>query len=182
MRRSDAGGNTLMALDEQDRLRLDYERTYDNYKLLADIRFKLLGLVPVASVVSASFLQGPDVGPRLWLAVPGLLATVGVVLYELRNSQLYDATIHRLKELEALLGMVPCTESADRGGLFNERPVRQRLFGIVTFWHDRALGIVYGASISAWVGVLVKPKWISMLTFLVVFFEFMRLERRRRRT
>jgi hypothetical protein len=33
-----------------------------------------------------------------------LFATLGVVRYELRNTQLYDATMQRLRSLEAQLG------------------------------------------------------------------------------
>lgn len=78
-----------------------------------------------------------------------------IALYELRNSQPHDATIRRLKDLEVRLGMVSCAEGTERGGLLNERPrVRQRLFGIMSMWHDRAIAMVYGASVSAWVWAL----------------------------
>jgi hypothetical protein len=170
-----------MPLVDKDTLRLDYERTYDNYKWLADVRFKLLAAVPTVSVVASAFLTQNETDLRRWLALPGLLATIGIALYELRNSQHYDATIHRLKELEKRLEMVQCTDEADAGGLFNERPrQRQRLFGLLTFWHDRALGFAYGASVASWVFVLSdKRVWATVASFFAVVLEFSRLEKLR---
>lgn len=186
-----------MPLDSQDRLRLDYERTFDHYKWLADVRFKLLALVPSVTVIASAVLgkepaastvpvKEPPLNVQL-IACFGLVATIGVVFYELRNSQFYDALIHRLKELEKDLAFASYTENGG-GGQFTDRPRRrQRFFGMFELWHDRALGLVYGASIGLWV-LLILPQKLegirvagAVLAALLVLFEFARLERDRHR-
>ena len=106
-------------------------------------------------------------------------------MYDLRNSQFHDATIHRAKELEKALTLSQLSDKGPAGGLMNERPRdRYRLVG-VEVWHDRALFVVYAASAAglAAVGVLgilaelsVPSAWrllgataVALLVFVVVF-------------
>jgi hypothetical protein len=81
----------------------DYEKTIEIFKLLADIRFKLLAFVPTI-VGAAIALIGDNKTPGVMIGVGilGLSATIGVLLYELRNSELYNQAIHRAKYLEGL--------------------------------------------------------------------------------
>jgi hypothetical protein len=88
-------------------LREDYGRTLDVFKMLVDIRFRLLALVPAVSGVAVGLLGKADPqGAGVAVAVLGLIATAGIIVYEIRNSQLHDAAVHRLKFLEALLAGV----------------------------------------------------------------------------
>jgi hypothetical protein len=79
----------------------------------------------------------------------GLVATAGVLLYEVRNTQVYDYALRRAKDLEARLGLV--SRAGTPGGPFTERPGRTaRVFGIATAGHDRGLALVYGAALAGW--------------------------------
>ena len=139
-------------VDADDRLRFDYEQTTQLHRVLVDVRFKLLALVPTIAGAAVGLMGRPR-PPAELLAVGllGLAATVGVLLYELRNSQIHDALVHRAKELERRL-MFSSTLGGDGwGGLFTERPKRTiRFLGLVTAVHDRGLALVYGAALAGW--------------------------------
>ena len=115
-------------------------------------RFKLLAIVPTISGAAVAFLsRGRSAGELLAVGLIGLVATLGVLLYEVRNTQLYDYAVQRAKELEARLGEVSIYGSSGPGGLFTERPGRDiRVFGLALAGHERGLAIVYGAAIAGW--------------------------------
>src|SRR2546421_2507695 len=98
-------------------LRLDYQQTTDLMRTLTDVRFKLLALTPTLAGATVAVLGHPGSAVEL-LAVGllGLTATLGLLLYELRNSQLYDYALARAQRLEAELGFC--------GGPFTDRPPR----------------------------------------------------------
>jgi hypothetical protein len=139
-------------------LRLDYEQSLETYRQLADIRFKLLALVPTVSTAGVALLARAAAIPRwekLGLASVGFLATLGIVLYDQRNTQFYNGAIGRAQELERELGLRP-TGGDREGGLFRSRrehPTR-RLFGL-PFGHDLGLALVYCPVLGAWVFVAV---------------------------
>src|SRR5262249_39802272 len=86
----------------------------------------------------------------------GLLATAGIVVYELRNTQIYDYAVRRAAELERRLGIVSVVDPDGRAGLFGDRPpAGLRLFGVGLGPQGRGLAPVYGAAIAGWVYVVV---------------------------
>jgi hypothetical protein len=131
-------------MDDADRLRLDYEQTTQLLRTLADIRFKLLAFVPTIAGATVAFVghgPRPTAAELLAVGLLGLTATLGVLLFELRNSQLFDSAVHRAARLEQQLGL----------GLVRERPrERVTLFGLVGARRDRGLGLVYGAALAGW--------------------------------
>jgi hypothetical protein len=142
-----------MSSDHGDeRLRLDYDQTTDYLRSLTDIRFKLLAIVPTIAGAAVAFLsRGRPAGELLAVGLIGLVATLGIVLYEVRNTQLYDYAVRRAKELEARLGAVSIYDASGPGGLFTERPGRDvRVFGLALAGHERGLAIVYGAALAGW--------------------------------
>jgi hypothetical protein len=129
-------------MDADDRLRLDYEQTTQLMRTLTDIRFKLLAFVPTIAGASVG-LVGRAASASVLLAVGllGLSATLGILLYELRNAQIFDAVVERAAMLEQKLGL----------GLFRDRPSqRVTLFGFVAARHERGLGLVYGGALAGW--------------------------------
>jgi hypothetical protein len=131
-------------VDADDRLRLDYEQTTQLFRAFVDVRFKLLAFVPTISGIAVGLFGRPRPAAEL-LAVGllGLVATLGIVVYELRNTQLQEAAMRRARRLEQQLGL--------NGGPFSERPAPTiRLFGVVTIAHSRGLALVYGASLGGW--------------------------------
>jgi hypothetical protein len=127
--------------DADDRLRLDYDETTDLMRTLTDVRFKLLAFVPtIAGAAVAMLGRSGTASERLAVGALGLTATFGVLVYEVRNTQVYDYALRRAQELEARLGLVSISRDGGRGGLHTERPGR----------HDGGLALVYGAALAGW--------------------------------
>jgi hypothetical protein len=178
-------------VDAEDKLRFDYEQTHELIRMFTDIRFKLLAFVPTLTGATVALLSGVDnLATTLMLGLLGLFVTLGIVSYEMRNTFLYDAAIHRAKCLELRLGLPLFTQGKTMGGVFNERPPRPMLFrGSKLFielyrwkvtkepalivWHDQALAFVYGSSIGGWAYIIVgsllalPAQQRSGMTFLV---------------
>ncbi len=117
-------------MDADDRLRLDYERTTRLLRSLIDIRFRLLAFVPTFAGASVGFFgRTRPAAELLAVGVLGLVATLGVYLYELRNSQLYVAAAERARQIERQL------ELPD---------------GLVVEHDSGLLALVYGAALAGW--------------------------------
>jgi hypothetical protein len=163
-------------------LRAEYQVAVDFIKVLTDIRFRCLAFVTATAAVANALLPGTGrPGLRIALGSLGFFTTVGIAVYELRNSQLYEAAIHRAKMLERRLR--GDSSDAKDEGLFNERPIYVRRTAaaaaadekknkkekktLMRFWlvpvkHDHGLALIYGAVLGAWAylfvdGVLSVP-------------------------
>lgn len=118
--------------EEAERLRLEYAQATGLLGTLTDVRFKLLAFAPTIAGTAVALLGGHSrPGTLLAVGALGLVATSGIVLYELRNTELYEYALDRVEELEAQLGL----------GLFTRRPHHRR---------DRPLALVYAAVVGAW--------------------------------
>jgi hypothetical protein len=140
-------------MEAEDRLRLDYEQTTQLLRTLTDIRFKLLAFVPTISGAAVGLLGRPRPSAELLaVGVLGLVATLGIFTYELRNTQLYDSMVHRASELERRLGLSSMLGAQEPGGFFSERPAHSvRLLGLLPpAAHDRGLALVYSAALAGW--------------------------------
>jgi hypothetical protein len=138
--------------DQRELLRLDYEQTADLVRALTDVRFKLLAFVPTIAGATVGLLSNTASAAQLvGVGLLGFVATVGILMYELRNTQLYDAAVARAKVLEERLTLASVLSEEGTGGPFSERPARPvQLLGRVAVWHDRGLALVYGAALAGW--------------------------------
>ena len=131
-------------MNAEDGLRLDYEQTTQFLRTLVDVRFKLLAFVPTITGAAVGLLGEPRPATELiGIALLGLVATLGIFVYELRNAQLYDAMVQRAKELERLLELPTVQGLQGAGGVLAMRPARW-------FAHDRGWALVYSAAIAGW--------------------------------
>ncbi len=138
-------------MTEDEKTRLDYETTVGVILGLGDVRFKLLGLVPTIAAAAIAIVSRSGATPAelMSLGTVGLVATLGILVYELRNTQLYDASVARAGSLEGALGL-------EGGGLFGGRPKEGfRLLGTFEISHDRGLGLVYAAALGGWTYLVV---------------------------
>jgi hypothetical protein len=138
--------------DPAGRFRLDYAQTTDLLRSVTDIRIKLIALVPTLSGLAIGLLSRHPSAPEL-LAVGGLglVATLGIAVYELRNTQLYDYAVYRATVLEGEIGQVSIFNPPQPGGLYRERPGHDlRVLGLATAGHERGLALVYAAAIAGW--------------------------------
>lgn len=181
-----------MTTDAQlERLRLDYAQTTDLIKTLTDVRFKLLAFVPTITGATVALLgHGRSAEELLSVGSLGLVATIGIVIYELRNTQLHDYAVRRARELEQRLGIASIADPNRPAGLYGEEPSGElTVFGIVTAAHDRGLALVYSVAIAGWTYLVAwgalhaagaaKPQLIGGIVAAVVgillVFEFLRI-------
>ena len=121
-----------------------YGEVCTSWRLLTDVRFKLLGFLPVLSGVGILTLDDAVPGwPRVVLAALGLAVVAGLTIYDQRNSELYDDLISRGRKIEEELGV-------DTGHFRGRR-------NPTTEWinHSNGTRLVYGASLAGWVVALV---------------------------
>jgi hypothetical protein len=119
-----------------DLVRLDYDRTVDLVKSLTDVRFKLLALVPTVTGTAIGLLGTPSSAAELLgVGVLGLTALTGILLYELRNSELLVYATDRAGTLEQDLQL-------PSGGLYRQRPHPRG--------RDGGFALVYGAALGGW--------------------------------
>jgi hypothetical protein len=139
------------SLSKLERLQLDYQQTTDMLRTLTDVRFKLLALVPTLSGTAVALLGHPrSAAELLGVGLLGLTATLGILLFELRNTQLYDYGARRARAIEGHLELFALDGTAT-GGLFRERPTGVvRLFGLAPVDRDRGLTLVYSAALAGW--------------------------------
>jgi len=134
-------------------LQQEYEIVNANFRQLADIRFKLLAFVPLLggaanyvlsqSALNPTSINPPHYGLSMLGGFFGFLVTFGIVMYDQRNSQLYNALYGRAKQLEGRMGITD--------GQFQGRPgASRRLLGLILAKHDRALALIYASILGSW--------------------------------
>jgi len=189
----------------------EYEQINANFRMLADIRFKLLALVPTLGGVAVFLLSrmaaapsapaagnpssilpsgsGADYAIVGLLSVLGFLATLGITVYDLRNSEFYELLVTRGKDLDRIL----------KPQLWNfEGRVKsgRHLLGFVLIKHDIGLALIYAPVLGAWVFPMVDVvlRWrgcapslamhtslvAALIVGLVFFEEFVRLDIQRK--
>jgi len=131
------------------RLRL-YSEACSSWRMLTDVRFKLLGAVPAvtgAALYGLFALNAGGPGITRWVrgvaCLVGLGVTLGLVIYNMRNDGLYDDLISRARRIEYELGV--CT------GLFLGR----KLPPTALVQHNVATWLIYGVVLLAWAAAAV---------------------------
>jgi hypothetical protein len=139
-------------MDAEDRLRLDYDRTTELVQSLMDTCFKLLALVPTIAGTAVGLVGTPrPAAELLGIGILGLVATVGILLYELHNSEILEAMLQHARALERVLGLEAGSRVRGPDGLLSLRPgTHGRFLGVLTASHKRALGLVYGVALGGW--------------------------------
>jgi Putative peptidoglycan binding domain len=127
-----------------------YSEICNNFRMLTDVRFKLLGLVPTVSIaVLISLLsQKPDEKlsrySQLGISTFGLLITLGIRIYDQRNTELYKDLIHKGRRIEEELGI-------------NIGQFRGRIQPSMSWFnHDTSINIIYYTAIGGWIGVIIS--------------------------
>ena len=144
-----------MNTQRREALLKEYGEVAANFRALTDIRFRLLALLPIAAA-AAAWLKGDVFGTGvagITLSIFGLAATIGLVIYNARNDQLYDELAGRAASIERSLGIPD--------GAFANRPtawLKIRVLGIpVDVNHGTGVAIIYGASVALWLAGLFAP-------------------------
>jgi hypothetical protein len=135
----------------------EYAEVCNNFRMLTDIRFRLLALLPIASaaalvaalvaVMKTEVHVGIELAVGFALSLFGLVATIGLATYNARNNQLYFELVSRGAAIERNLDL-PDGTFANRPGAW-ERVV---LPGGIEWKIDHGIAVktIYGASIILW--------------------------------
>lgn len=144
--------------DEELHRVTDYEQTVAVINMLTDVRFKLATFVPLATGAAVALVRANEIEPirRLALGIGGIVFLLGIVVYDLRNSQIYNGAIGRARELEdRLFGRYGGDEHP---GLFGSRKDSDAThaergtdrFLRLPVFHGTGLTLVYSAAFGAW--------------------------------
>ena len=133
----------------REALLAEYGVVSSNFRGLTEIRFKLLGFLPVAAAAAALVLPSQDVTVQtLAISAFGLVVTLGLVTYNARNDQLYDELVGRAAAIERSLGL-PDGAFANRPRDWLHLTVRRHVWKVN---HRTAVATIYYASIALWLG------------------------------
>lgn len=140
----------------RDALLKEYGEVSNNFRLLTDIRFRMLAFLPVATGAAAAVavVKGDAAGVGIFsLALFGLASTIGLATYNARNDQLYDELVGRAASIERSL------ELADGGYANRPRPWFTLRLGRIGWKIDHRTGIatIYAASIALWLTAVLAP-------------------------
>jgi len=133
-----------------------YKQVCDTWRDVSDLRFKLLGLLPIGTVAALIGLLSTDkLSPAIKVAfgVGGLLITIGLCIYEKNNDTNRKRLFERGRRIEFELGIKEGVFM--KGGqhvhdeAVNNAQTRSKLVS-----NDAALFIIYGTCLLAWVGSL----------------------------
>lgn len=173
-------GHERVGTSHTEALLAEYAEVNENFRLLTDIRFKLLAFLPLiaagglaAAGVGSS--QGAPPGLEAGIFLFGLVVTGALASYNARNDQIYVRLVVRAGEIERELGL---TE-----GSFARRP-NAWLEISLGFWpwhvgHVSSVSAVYGSAMVIWLTGLVAavaqlawgagemPWWIYALAVAV---------------
>ena len=142
-----------MSDDRREALFKEYGEVSSTFRLLTDIRFKLLAFLPIATAAAAA-LKGDSLSIQsLVLSLFGFVITIGLITYNARNDQLYDELVGRAASIERSLGLPD--------GAFAQRP---RPWLTIRFlkrsWkvdHRTGISAIYAASIALWLFGVLAP-------------------------
>lgn len=128
-------------MEDDARLRLEYEQTVAVLRDLTETRFRLLALVPTIAGAAVGLLTGGRAAVELLaIGLLGLTATFGLLVYELSAGELKSELAARARQLESeLFTHGPLV----RGG-------GRRLLGVLPVSHRRGVAFVFGAALAGW--------------------------------
>lgn len=131
----------------------EYSEVNNSFRLLTDIRFKLLAFLPIASAAAAAF-KGESLGiGGFGVSLFGLVVTLGLATYNTRNDQLYGELVSRAAQIERSLGIPD--------GAFSNRPrpwLTLKICGMS--WdidHGTGVSTIYASSVALWAYGVLAP-------------------------
>lgn len=142
-----------MHASRREALLKEYGEVNSNFRMLTDIRFKLLGLLPIAAAAAAA-LKGESFGVAgLLFSLFGLVVTIAIASYNSRNDQLYDELVGRAASIERSLGI------PDGGFANRPRPwLTYSSWGQTwTIEHRDAVAATYAATCALWTTGVLAP-------------------------
>jgi hypothetical protein len=140
--------------DRRVALLAEYAEVNNNFRLLTNIRFKLLAFLPIAPAAVLAFITASNSGVSsqaveartFALGLFGIVVTAGIAAYNARNDQIYLWHVDRAGTIERELGL-PDGSFANRPNAWFE------IGGGKTRWHIghvSSVTVIYAASLTLW--------------------------------
>lgn len=151
--------------DHHEILKILYGEMNSNYRNLADIRFKLFGLLPALSILAWVELYKnipvdnfSSVILGIMVTTLGISITYGIWIYDNRNDELYNDLVGRGRKIEEEFGI--------HTGLFKGRlkPNKVDRFGKIIN-HGRSQYIIYSSVFIGW-GLMITWFLINLLKLI----------------
>jgi hypothetical protein len=174
-------GGLFMTDNRRDALLKEYGEVSNNFRMLTDLRFKMLNFLPIATgAVAATAMTAikNDISPmvNLILSLFGLVVTLGLITYNTRNDQLYNELVGRAASIERYLGLPD--------GSFAHRPrpwLSIEFQSIISLpqkyrpkpWkvdHGTGVATIYAASIALWLTLLFSAV-LELIRCVYVYFK-----------
>ena len=127
-----------------DQQQLEYQQVAGLLGALDETRFRLLAFVPTIAGAAVGLISGrPPAVDLVGIGLLGLAATVGILIYELRNSQIAsELSVHADRLERALQFESPVLSQPLAAGT--------HLFGLIGLSRGRGLALVYAAALAGW--------------------------------
>ena len=126
-------------------IQAEYSEVCANFRLLTDIRFRLLTFLPIgtaAGIALALFTAKAEADVAgAFIGIFGSVVTCALALYNLRNDQLYDELVFRAAQLERYMKV--------KEGAFAFRPRSWLSIGPIKVEHAK-IWWIYLSSLAAW--------------------------------
>jgi len=128
----------------------EYKEAAAQFRLLTDIRFKLLAYLPLGTIATVFLTKGDGhLASQPAIAAFAFVATVCLAAYNKRNDQHYDELVSRAAELERkYLGL--------GHGTFTDRPGSWLMIFGVKIEHRWPIGLLYAATAAFWAYLLAR--------------------------
>lgn len=146
--------DTSSDVERRETLLAEYAQVNENFRLLTNIRFKLLAFLPVAPAAAFAVISASEKGAAgstaearvLALGVFGAVVTAGLATYNARNDQIYLWHVDRAAAIEHELSIPDGSFSGRPNSWLEFRSGRARwLVG-----HVSSVTVIYSASVALW--------------------------------
>lgn len=140
--------------DRRAALLAEYAEVNNNFRLLTNIRFKLLAFLPIAPAAVLAVITARDSGVpsqavearTFALGLFGIVVTAGLATYNARNDQIYLWHVERAASIERELGL-PDGSFANRPNAWFEIGSRRARWHV---GHVSSVTVIYTSSMTLW--------------------------------
>ena len=140
--------------DRRVALLAEYAEVNNNFRLLTNIRFRLLAFLPIAPAAVLAFITASNSGVSsqaveartFALGLFGIVVTAGIATYNARNDQIYLWHVDRAARIERELGL-PDGSFANRPNAWFEIGSRRRRWHV---GHVSSVTVIYTSSFTLW--------------------------------
>ncbi len=134
-----------------------YKEICSTWRQLVDVRFKLIGFLPIVSITVMYNLIGSELKDyeKILVCLMGVFFTYGVRIYDLRNTELYNQLVSRGKKIEEEL-KISNGQFMGRVKSTSHFLINYKLpLNLNKIQHDVGLNIIYRCAFLSWIILII---------------------------